>query len=148
VPSIADNIFRNLRELGIDGVVVYQAQPDRLFVWDMLGQLEAHCKAHKEHWMADHLDPLHGGSARANYREKATPSMQCVKHAISQINHPNLPRPEIWEVDFDEVCPRTPITIIEHLDTCIIHAIRGSKTDQNEISKGLDKRYPKEQINT
>ena len=139
--TITDNVERNLKALGIEGVVIYQTEPDRLFVWDTLGQLEAHCKNHPEHWMSDNLDPLHGASMRANYREKATPSMQCVEHAISQINHPNLPRPNIWEVDFDEECPRTPITIVEHLGVCVIHAIRHTKTNQDNISAGLDKRY-------
>lgn len=138
--TITENIDRNLKALGIGGVQIYQTAPDRVWAWDLNGELEAHCKNHSEHWMADHFDLLHGASMRANYREKADPSMQCVEHAISQVNHPNLPRTAIWEIDFDEECPRTPITIVEHLGICVIHAVRHSTTDQNEISLGLDKR--------
>jgi hypothetical protein len=142
--TISDNILRNLKELGVNGVEPFETRPDRLFCWDLLGELEAHFHAHPEHWLADHLDPLHGASMRENWREKATPSMQCVKHAISQVNHPHLPDDAFWEIDFDEQAPTNPAYLAEHLGVCIVHAIRHSTTDENAISAGLDKRYAKE----
>lgn len=144
--SISENIELNLTYLGITGVEAFQLAPDRIWAWDLDDELITHIKEHPEHWMTDRLDPLHGSSMRANYREKAIPSMQCVEHAISQVNHPNVPCPTFWEIDFDEECPDNPITITEHLGVCVIHAIRHSKTDQTEIFKGLLKRYELESV--
>lgn len=137
--TIWENIERLLRFRDIRGVTPIEYRPDRVFAWDMFGELEADCRRDTAHWMSDVLDPLHG-ALLGNFRERAIPSLQVCIHPISQINHPNLPRTSFCEIDFDEEAPTNPVTLTEHLGICIIHAIRHSTTNEDDIYRGLEKR--------
>jgi len=136
--TITDNVERNLTALGIQGIDIFETRPDRVFAWDHMADMAVECLINREHWMLDKWDPLHGKSTRESFREKTRPSMQVCFHAC--VNEENGARYFV-EIDFDEAPPSNPITILIHGKECLVNALTGHLTDQDDIARRLDERF-------
>ncbi len=144
-PSIRDNITRLLKANGITGVeFTDELHPDRVFAFDVERSALVHCIRYRGvSWHEDarglELRKFHGPSAIGSFRELASPSMQIVMHAISDLS-PNRRDVYFLELDVDHEAPVTPVKLLVHGSEVLVNAVTRSTTDQIDIARRLDAR--------
>lgn len=135
--TAAKNIARGLEHLGIANLVtITRADEDRVWGWPTL-LLELFCKG--AGWVTDPkfaAEHEHGEGSRS-YREPSGchPAMQIVFHPCAAGS--------FVEIDFDYAAPVDVVSDIIHAGEVIGHAITRGKTNQDTISKMLDRRFGK-----
>ncbi len=136
VTTSLQNVTRGLDYLGLSAfVTITRADVDRVWGWPT-PDLEFSCKARG--WLTDPgfiAESDHGEGTRS-YREPGGchPAMQICFH-------PQLGG-EFCEIDYDLAAPEADVaSAIIHLGEVIDHAITHGTTDQDRISRMLDKRF-------
>lgn len=143
--TIRQNVERLLEVNGITGIEISdETHPDRVFAFDRDRSVLVHCLRYRGiHWHEDatgrELTHFHGASAIASFRELASPSMQIVVHAISDLS-PAREDLYFLEIDVDHSAPTDPIKLLVHGEEVFVNAITRSTTDQDDITRRIDAR--------
>jgi hypothetical protein len=138
-PTSRDNIERVLYHLGLSGAVdITKSDPDRVWGWCPDDRLLQYCIFHR--WYQDDVimeEHFHGEHSQSFRERHVRPALQVVFHPIF------IPGPDakyFVELDIDYISP-TGFGIIRHIGEVLANTLLRRKTDQEKISRLLDKRF-------